>query len=184
MEENKQRVEKQMTGDIATGGPTRTPEQLERMAWQQRKEMHVDSLTPDELRRAIAEKEERERQQRQDAIETQKAFQQREKQYWDDIEKSCLDGEPEERFARALIRMSMKGIFSINPMQDPREKARIIADLLKCHGIALKDSKTKPSRTELEQTVYFVSDPFVRKADVTLTRRSMFPVDTTTSETR
>jgi hypothetical protein len=171
---NKMQVQAR-SGDELQAGPSQTPEQLEKMQWAERKQRHIDTLNPDELKRALAEKEEKQRLLLEEQRQTELAIKERERQYWDGIEKSCLDGSPEERFARFLVRASMKGIFGLNPMQDPREKARIITDLLKCHGIALKDSKTKPSRAELEQTVSFVSDPYVKKGDVTMTRRLMFP---------
>jgi hypothetical protein len=166
---------RKMSGDEATGGPTHTPSELEKMQWQQRKEMHVDLFTPDELKRLLAEKEAREQQQKKETIETQKAVQQREKQYYDDLQKSCLDGDPTERFARALIRMSLKGVFGLNPMQDPRDKARIIAELLRFHGVQIRDSKEKPKREDFERTIYFVDDPYVKKGDVVLIKRAMFP---------
>lgn len=175
VEEKKLQLNRQMSGDIATGGPTRTPEELDRLAWQQRKGMHIDTLTPDELKRALAEKTAKEQQLQKDAAEMNTLYAARDERFVDDVEKSCLDGSPEERLARCLIRCSMKGVFGLNPMQDPREKAKIISELLRLHGIQIKDSKEKPSREDFKQSYYFVSDPYVRKGDVVLTRRAMFP---------
>lgn len=176
LERPKQEIIKNLTGDEATGGPSQTPEQLERSAWNERKLNAAPvNLSQTELERLLQERKLQELQHQKEQVETQEARAQVEKIYWDDIEKSCLDGYPEERFARALVRMSMRGVFGLNPMQDPRDKARVITEILRFHGIQIRDSKQKPSREDFEQTIYFVSDPFVRKGDIVLTRRAMFP---------
>jgi len=174
VEEKKQQIRK-MTGDELTAGPNRTLEELEKMQWQQRKEMHVDSLTPDELKRILAEKEEARIRRERDARETEAAIKEREKKFLDELIADCLTGDPETRFAKFLVRASMKGIFGLNPMQDPRDKARVLTELLKFHNIQVRDGKEKPSRDDFERSVMFVSDPYIKKGDVVLTRRSMFP---------
>lgn len=165
------------------GGPNRTPEETEELRWQDTKNKHVSQLTESELKRALEEKRLKQLKMAEDARKTQVAFQAREKEFWDGIVKNCLDGTPEERLARCLIRASMKGVFTLNPMQQPQDKAKILSELLKFHGIQIRESKSKPSREEFEQTVVFVSDPFIRKGDVTLTRRAMFPKENKTDTT-
>ena len=166
-----------------TEGGNYSPEEMERIRWLETQNKHISQLTEGELQRALEEKKQKQLKMAEDARKTQVAFQAREKEFWDGIVKNCLDGTPEERLARCLIRASMKGVFGLNPMQQPQDKAKILSELLKFHGIQIRDSKEKPSREEFENTVYFVSDPFIRKNDVTLTRRAMFPKENKTEAT-
>lgn len=155
----------------------RNTEKDEKMAWFERKQKHVDNLNEDDIKRILKEKEEARIQREKDARETLLAVEKRDREYWDSIVKDCLDGDPETRFAKFLVRASMKGLFTLNPMQQPQDKMRVFTDLLRFHGIALKDSKEKPSRDDFEMTTLFVADPFIKKSDVVLTRRSMFPME-------
>jgi len=175
VEENKQKLERRLTEEEMTGGPNHTPEQLEKMAWFGRKQMHVDLLTPEEIKRVLKEKEDARLKREQENIEITKAREKVEKEYWSDVEKSCIDGTAEVRFARCLIRMANQNLF-VTTMGSPAEKERRIIQMLRLHGIQVRDSKEKiPLTGFMSSADCFVSDPYVHKGDVVTTRRSMFP---------
>ena len=175
--QEKNKPMRKLTGDELQAGPSQTAKQLEEMAWFGRKQMHVDLLTPEEIKRVLAEKEETERRQRQEGIETVKAREKVDGDYWSDIEKSCMDGDASERFARCIIRMANQNLF-VTTMGSPVEKQRRIVQMLRLHGIQIKDGKERiPLTAYMSNVDLFVSDPFCRKSDPVLTRHLMFPSD-------
>ena len=177
LEEKKQQLknQKQLSGDEATGGPSQTPEQIAQQQWIDRKNRHVTELSESELLRVAEEKKQKRLAQEKEMRETAAARVEIEKRYWDDIEKSCLDGDPLERFARCLMRMANQNLL-VNTMAAPAEKQRRIVQLLRLHGIQIRDSKEKiPITGFMQNADMFVEDMFVRKCDVVLTRRVMFP---------
>lgn len=156
-------------------GKSMSSEQLEEAAWCEKKNQHVATLTESELARIMEEKKQKRLAWEKEQVETAKAREHVDKTYWEDLQKSCLEGSPIERFARCLVRLADKNLL-IKTMGDPAEKTQRVAQLLRLHALSIKDSKGKPSAASFQDAAsLFSMDPFVQKGDVIQTRRVMFP---------
>jgi hypothetical protein len=147
--------------------------------WEKKWKTAPANLNEAELLR-LAEEQKQERLAREKELrETQLATEKRNAEFWRDIEKSCKDGTPEERFAVCLIRMSAQNLL-VTTYMPLQEKQRRIVQMLRLHGVKITDSKEKiPLTSYMGASDLFSSDVFVRKGDIVQTRRSMFPENKT-----
>jgi len=159
-------IEKQMTDDTA-------------WLWRKR---DLAIYSEDELLRAAKERETVRMQNERAARENLLVNQEVEKKYYEDLMRSCTTGTPEERFARALIRMSRKGLFVETLFGTDEQKTQSIVTLLRLHNISIRDGKEKLTADDYERGLsLFVSDPFIRKGHAADMRKTMFP-DTPSKE--
>ncbi len=169
--EQQARIEQERREQAESG--YQTPEELAALQWDQTKTKLASQLTAAELKRLAEEKEALRAKRDKEAFEVGQARNIVEKQYWDDLQKSCLEGDVTERFAIALIRISNKGLLTATNMR-PNERVRGISQILRLHNIEIRDGRKKPNvASYMAAEDLFVSDVFVHKGDPFEFRRQM-----------
>jgi hypothetical protein len=139
------------------------------LTWTWRKQTHVDTLTEDEIKRVLKEKQDHRLQQDREREEHRRATLEVEKKFYDDLLKDCTSGTPEERLPKALIRAAQKGCFLVTPAR-PQRRVQTLKEYFRLHNITIKDGKEKLTSSDyrkayMEQEL-FVMDVFIHKGEV------------------
>jgi hypothetical protein len=154
-------------------GTPMNEQQLEQVRWNEKTMQPLRTVTEEDLAKQQAILKEQRLKREKEQIETAQAREQLEKTYWDSIIEYCASGTEAVRKARCDLMEDWKGLHIVSPMRmQEREQ-----DLITLRWLCLLDkNRKKPGREDYMMNQHlFDSHPVVKKADVNLTRKIMFP---------